>query len=123
VLYGLGLLVPAFTTDTIPLLILAPIAAFGGGTLMTLPYALLMPYMPDGSHGALTGFYSLSRGVGTMLGPLLTGVAVDALSGAGWTFGETEGYAAMWLVCGGTILLSLVFLQRIAKAIGRVKAQ
>jgi MFS family permease len=117
ILYGGALLIPALTTATLPLLILAPIAAFGGGTLMTLPYALLMPYMPDGSHGALTGFYSLSRGVGTMLGPLLTGVAVDVLSGAGATFGETEGYSAMWLVCGGTILLSLVFLQRVTRGL------
>lgn len=118
ILYGIGLLIPALTTDTLPLVLLAPVAAFGGGTLMTLPYALLMPHMPEGSHGALTGFYSLSRGVGVMLGPLLTGVAVDALAGAGWTFGATEGYAAMWLVCGGTILVSLLFVQRIARAIG-----
>jgi MFS family permease len=114
VIYGIGLLIPAITTDTLVLVLIAPLAAFGGGTLMTLPYALLMPHMPAGSHGALTGFYSLSRGVGTMLGPLLTGLAVDLLAGP---FDGTEGYQAMWLVCGGTVLLSLIFVRRMARAI------
>nr|WP_281381736.1 MFS transporter [Conexibacter arvalis] len=108
IVYGLGLLVPAVTTETLPLALIAPVAAFGGGTLMTLPYALLMPHMPSGSHGALTGFYSLSRGIGTMLGPLLTGAAVDVFAGP---FDETEGYQAMWIICGGTVLASLWFVR------------
>jgi MFS family permease len=111
VVYGVGLLVPAITTATLPLALIAPVAAFGGGTLMTLPYALLMPHMPAQSHGALTGFYSLSRGIGTMLGPLLTGVAVEALSG---TFSGTKGYQAMWFVCGGTVLGSLWFVRKMS---------
>ncbi len=109
IVYGIGLLVPAITTSTLPLALIAPLAAFGGGTLMTLPYALLMPHMPAGSHGALTGFYSLSRGVGTMLGPLLTGIAVDVMAGP---FDETDGYQAMWIVCGGTVLASLWFVRK-----------
>lgn len=109
IVYGFGLLVPAITTSTLPLVLIAPLAAFGGGTLMTLPYALLMPHMPAGSHGALTGFYSLSRGVGTMLGPLLTGAAVEIFRGP---FDGTEGYQAMWIVCGGTVLASLFFVRR-----------
>lgn len=114
VVYGLGLLIPSVTTNTLVLVLIAPLAAFGGGTLMTLPYALLMPHMPDGSHGALTGFYSLSRGVGTMLGPLLTGIAVDVLAGP---FDGTEGYQAMWLICGGTVLASLWFVRVMARSL------
>lgn len=109
IVYGIGLLVPAVTTATLPLVLIAPVAAFGGGTLMTLPYALLMPHMPSGSHGALTGFYSLSRGIGTMLGPLLTGIFVDVFAGP---FDGTEGYQAMWIVCGGTVLGSLWFVRK-----------
>lgn len=123
VVYGLGLLVPAFTTKTLPIVLIAPLAAFGGGALMTLPYALLMPHMPAAAHGALTGFYSLSRGVGTMLGPLLTGIAVDLLAGP---LDGTEGYQAMWLVCGGTVLLSLWFVRLMARAVpelGEVPAE
>ncbi|ADB51707.1 MFS transporter [Conexibacter woesei] len=114
IVYGFGLLIPAVTTATLPLALIAPLAAFGGGTLMTLPYALLMPHMPAGSHGALTGFYSLSRGIGTMLGPLLTGLAVQLLRGP---FDGTEGYQAMWLVCGGTVLASLFFVRRMSAAL------
>ncbi|MEP6953917.1 MAG: hypothetical protein ABI950_07655 [Solirubrobacteraceae bacterium] len=73
-------------------------AAFGGGATMSLPYALLMPMMPHGQHGSVTGLYSLSRGVGTSLGPLLGGVAVQ-LAG--------QDYKWVWLVCAVSILLSI----------------
>jgi MFS family permease len=80
------------------------IVGFGGGLVMTLPYALLQPLMPERQHGALTGFYSVSRGVGVLLGPLLGGVAIGA---AGGVLASTDGYAAMWAVCGAAALGSL----------------
>ena len=58
---------------------------------------VLMPMMPRGAHGAVTGLYSLSRGVGTSLGPLLAGVAIQAAGG---------DYRWTWLVCGAAILVS-----------------
>jgi len=61
--------------------------------MMSLPYALLQPLMPEERHGALTGYYSAGRGVGVMLGPLLGGVAIQAASGL---LSSTEAYAAMW---------------------------
>jgi MFS-type transporter involved in bile tolerance (Atg22 family) len=79
--------------------------AFGGGVTMSLPYALLMPMMPSGAQGALTGFYSLSRGLGVSLGPLLGGVAVQVWGG---------DYRAVWLVCAVSIALSLALLGRFA---------
>lgn len=97
-LYGAGLLVPFLTTATLPLLLCVPLVAFGGGVTMSLPYALLMPMMPTGQHGVVTGLYSLSRGLGTSLGPLLGGVAVQAAG---------EDYRWVWLVCSAAILLSI----------------
>jgi Na+/melibiose symporter-like transporter len=108
--YGVGLLVPAFTQSIAVLIPVMLIAGFGGGLVMTLPYALLQPLMPSGRHGALTGFYSLSRGIGTALGPLAAGIAIQTLDGP---FSATDGYGAMWLVCGGAILLSLPALARL----------
>src|SRR5204862_4333207 len=78
--YGIGLLVPLVTQSVVAVVAL-PFVAFGGGVIMALPYALLMPLMPEGAHGALTGYYSLSRGLGTMLGPILAGVAVQLAKG------------------------------------------
>lgn len=98
ILYGIGLLVPFLTTATLPLLLCVPLVAFGGGVTMSLPYALLMPMMPTGQHGAVTGLYSLSRGLGTSLGPLLAGVAVQAAG---------ENYRWVWLVCSVAILASI----------------
>jgi len=98
VVYGLGLLVPFASTVPWVVALAAPLVAFGGGVTMSLPYALLMPMMPRGAHGAVTGLYSLSRGVGTSLGPLLAGVTIQAAGG---------DYRWMWLVCGAAILVSI----------------
>jgi Na+/melibiose symporter-like transporter len=98
VVYGLGLMIPFLSTVPWIVALAAPLVAFGGGVTMSLPYALLMPMMPRGAHGAVTGLYSLSRGVGTSLGPLLAGVAIEA---------GGEDYRWTWLVCGAAILVSI----------------
>ena len=103
-IYGLGLLVPLFVRSPWVLGPVLPAIAFGGGVIMTLPYAMLIPLMPKREHGALTGFYSLSRGIGVMLGPLLAGVAVSLLKSP---LSSTHGYAAMWLVCSVAVLASI----------------
>ncbi len=108
--YGFALAVLIFTHATPAILAMAPIIAFGGGLTMTLPYAILIPLMPARGHGMLTGFYSLSRGLGVMLGPLLAGVAIDLLGGL---FAGTHGYAAMWIVSSGAVLASIPVLGRL----------
>lgn len=110
VVFGLALLVPLLSTSTLVIAVAAPAIALGGGVLMSLPYALLVPLMPEDHHGALTGFYSVSRGIGLMLGPLLGGIAVSLGSGL---FASTEGYAAVWFVCAAASLLSVPFLHRV----------
>jgi len=65
-----------------------PLVAFGGGMILTLPYAILIPLMPDEEHGLLTGFYSFTRGLGILAGPLLAGLAISLLRGQ---LGGTHG--------------------------------
>jgi Na+/melibiose symporter-like transporter len=108
--FGLGLLVPFLVTTPGIIALSVPFIAIGGGVLMALPYAVLQPLMPDGRHGALTGYYSLSRGLGTWLGPLVAGLAITALSGP---FSSTHGYQAVWGVCAAASLLSLLPLRRL----------
>ncbi|HVS99840.1 MAG TPA: MFS transporter [Solirubrobacterales bacterium] len=108
--FGGALLVPGLTTLRIPLIVATPFVALGGGTLMSLPYSLLMPLMPEDEHGAFTGLYGLSRGLGVMAGPLAAGLAIELL---GPLFGSTHGYAATWWVAGGAALLSLIPLRRL----------
>jgi len=90
--------VPFVTTVPWVVALDVPLVAFGGGVTMSLPYALLMPMMPAGAHGAVTGLYSLSRGLGVALGPLIAGVAVEVAG---------EDYRWVWLVCAVAILLSI----------------
>jgi MFS family permease len=115
-LYGASLLVPILTRNTLALLLCVPVIAFGGGLTMTLPYAILMPLMPKRAHGIMTGFYSLSRGLGVMLGPLLAGVAIQLL-GSG--FSSTHGYAAMWIVTSAAILLSIPILALLGRCVSK----
>jgi MFS family permease len=80
---------------------------------MSLPYAILMPLMPESEHGVLSGYYSFGRGLGTWLGPLLAGLSISVLGGA---FPATKGFQAMWLPVSAAALLSLLPLRAIAKS-------
>jgi predicted MFS family arabinose efflux permease len=95
--YGAGFLVPLLTATPALVAAAVPFIAVGGGVIMALPYAVLIPLMPEEEHGALTGYYSVSRGLGTWLGPLLAGAAITA-------FGS---YQAVWGVCALGVLASL----------------
>jgi len=107
--FGFGLIIPTVTTFKPVLVAAVPFISFGGGVLLSLPYALLQPLMPERHHGALTGYYSASRGIGVMLGPLLAGAAISAFK---TTFSSTQGYSATWAVCSAAILLSVPLLLR-----------
>jgi MFS family permease len=111
--YGLGFLVPAFTTSRPAIVISIPFIAAGGGTVVTLAYALLMPLMPEDEHGALTGFYSLSRGIGIITGPILAGVAIALTRHA--PFGATQGFQAIWFVCAAGAFASIPFVRRLRR--------
>jgi len=102
--YGVGLLIPFIVSDKAIIAIAVPFIAFGGGVVMTLPFAVLIGLMDEEHHGALSGLYSFSRGIGTAVGPILAGAAISVLSGP---FSGTRGYQAIWGVCAATILLSL----------------
>lgn len=113
--YGFGLLVPLVASSWPPAVaIAAPVVAFGGGVLMTLPFALLMELMPDEQHGTVTGYYGLSRGVGVMLGPIAAGAAISLAAPA---LSATEGYAAMWGVCSLAVLASIPLVSRMTSSV------
>jgi MFS family permease len=111
--YGAGFVVPVFTTSR-PLLIAAmPFIALGGGAVMTMAYAVLMPLMPRDEHGLLTGFYSVSRGLGIVAGPILAGLAISLTKDG--PFAATHGFQAMWIVCAAASLASLMLLRQLRR--------
>jgi MFS family permease len=105
--FGVGLWVPAFSTSTAVLLAALPLVGLGGAMAMSLPYAILMQIMPRESRGVAAGLFDVSGGLGSLLGPLVTGVAIDELRPF---FGATQGYAAMWPVIGTASLLTIPLL-------------
>jgi MFS family permease len=111
--FGLGLLVPLLSSSHVLIAASIPFVAAGGGALMSLPYAILMPLMPEEEHGVLSGYYSFSRGLGTWLGPLLAGLSITLLGPA---FPATAGFQAMWLPVSVAVLVSLWPLRAVAEA-------
>jgi len=78
---------------------------------MTLPLSMLMRLLPEERHGAASGLFGISRGVGGTLGPLVAGAAILLL---GPVLKSTHGYAAMWFVCSAALLASIFFVRRLA---------
>ena len=109
VTYGAPMVVPFLFDDPALLVPMIPVISASAGVMMALPYAMLIPMMPRADHGLLTGVYSMSRGVGIVLGPLLAGAAIQAQQALGAPLG-TVGYSALWLVAGLMLLASVPLL-------------
>ena len=115
--YGAPMIIPFLFDDSALLLLMIPVISASAGVMMALPYAMLIPMMPRAGHGLLTGVYSMSRGVGIVLGPLLAGAAIEAQRSLGTPLG-TEDYSALWLVAGLLLLASVPLLREMrAKAL------
>jgi MFS family permease len=112
-IYGLGFFAPLLSTSRPVVAAAVPAIALGGGAVMALAYSLLIPLMPEDERGALTGFYSVSRGIGITLGPLVAGVLISL--GAGGLFEATDGFQATWIVPFVSILASLPLLRRLER--------
>lgn len=114
--YGAGYVLLALTSNRVAMATSIPFVAVGGGTVMTMAYAMLVPLMPENEHGALTGFYSISRGAGIVLGPVLAGILIAVTKGS--VYRNTQGFQAMWIVCAAASFLSLWFLRSMTRAQG-----
>jgi MFS family permease len=110
VLFAAGVLPPIFTTDKFFLSFIFPVAFFAV-ILMTLPFSMLMGYIPkDKFHGTAAGLFGLCQGLGALIGPILAGFAVDLLKNVDFlAFEKTKGYAAIYLVASILLLASLPF--------------
>ncbi|GLZ53436.1 MFS transporter [Actinomycetospora sp. NBRC 106378] len=104
--YGAGL-VGAGLSHSAWMIALTPVAAGAAGIVMTLNYSALMRALPGEHHGAASGLFLVSRGAGSLAGPLLVGFAVSV---AGPLFPSTDGYDAMWFVIGPAVLLAVPLL-------------
>lgn len=110
-IFGIGLIVGTFTTSVWLLGIAFPVIALCGGAAFALPYAVLMRLTPSRKHGMVAGLFDASSGMGTLLGPALTGLAIDVMRPL---FPSTKGYAAMWPVLSTSIIGSMLMLRRAA---------
>jgi Na+/melibiose symporter-like transporter len=109
VTYGAPMVVPFLSDDPALLVPMIPVISASAGVMMALPYAMLIPMMPRAGHGLLTGLYSMSRGAGIVVGPLLAGAAIQAQRALDTPLG-TVPYSALWLVAGALLLASVPLL-------------
>jgi MFS family permease len=80
------------------------VVAVAAGAVMTLAWSLLYEVMPEDERGSSAGLADATKGVGLLLGPALTGLAIDLAHGR---LSATDGYAIMWPVLAVPILASL----------------
>ncbi|MBV9367516.1 MAG: hypothetical protein JO046_09705 [Solirubrobacterales bacterium] len=52
--------------------------------------------------------------MGITIGPILAGVLISLTSRGPYT--GTQGFQAMWIVCAGAALTSIVFVRRLQRA-------
>jgi MFS family permease len=109
VIYALGSIIPAIT-QTPWVMLTVPFVAGAGATVMILPQSVLMRLINGERHGVSSALLGVSRGVGSSIGPLLTGIAIASSKNI---FGGTHGYAALWLMVSIFILFSIPFFWRI----------
>lgn len=80
------------------------VVAVAAGAVMTLAWSLLYEVMPEGERGSSAGLGDATKGAGLLLGPALTGLAIDL---AQHWLSTTNGYAIMWPVLALPILVTL----------------
>ena len=115
--YGGGLILGAFPRHWHwVFLALVFVVAIAAGAVMTLSWGLLYKLMPDEDEGAIAGLATMTKGIGIVVGPLITGVVIDVLKGV---FPSTHGYAAMWPVLSVPILLAIPLVVRLRRAESR----
>ena len=112
--YGAPMIVPFLSDEPALLVPMIPLISASAGVMMALPYAILIPMMPRAGHGLLTGVYSMSRGVGVVLGPLLAGAVIEAQQALGTPLGTVD-YSALWLVAGLLLVASVPLLGDMAR--------
>jgi MFS family permease len=78
--------------------------AIAGGLVMTLAWGLLYELMPEEHRGTASGLATWTKGFGLIAGPLVAGAAIDILAPY---LDATEGYQALWPLCGIPILLAV----------------
>jgi MFS family permease len=114
IVYGLGLVsggIPKhWHWSFLGLVFLVAIAA---GAVMTLAWGLLYTLMGSEDEGAVAGLATMTKGIGIVVGPLVTGGAIDLLKGV---FTTTDGYAAMWPVLAVPILGAIPLLFPLRRA-------
>jgi MFS family permease len=83
---------------------------------MTLAWALLYKLMPEEDRGASSGLGTTTKGIGILLGPTLTGVAIDLFKPV---LSSTDGYAAMWPTLAVPVLAVLPLVISLGRAESR----
>jgi MFS family permease len=109
IIYAFGAIVPAVTQSPW-VIVIVPIVAGAAATVMILPYSVLMRIMDSERHGVSSAVMGVSRGLGSSLGPLLTGVAIGLSKPL---FESTKGYAVVWAMVSVFVFLSIPFFWKI----------
>lgn len=110
VFFAVGLIPALFTTNVYFISCIMPVA-FSAIVLMTLPFSMLMKYLPkEKQHGAGAALYGFCQGLGALAGPFTAGIAVELFKDLHvLVFAETDGYSAIFLIAALFLSASIPF--------------
>ena len=119
--YGAGLLVAGLAQEWHNWYfgLILPVAA-GGGTVMTLSWALLFKLMPPQHRGAISGLATTTKGIGLLVGPLVAGVMIDVMKPY---LEKTDGYEALWPVCAVPVIAAIPLVASLIRLEGEVSGK
>src|SRR5213592_3551927 len=111
--YGAGYIVAGLATTwhNWYFVLIVPVS-IAGGTVMTLAWGLLFKLMPVQHRGAVSGLATTTKGLGLLIGTPIAGLAIDLARP--W-LSATDGYQAVWFVCGIPILAAMPLVYRLMK--------
>jgi MFS family permease len=106
--FGVSYVMLSRITDFAGLMAVAVVAAAGFGACMPLVQSLAMSSVPPERRGAASNTVFTGMDLGSLLGPLFSGLAIEALQPA--VGNELAAYSDMWLVMMVPQVIALVVI-------------
>lgn len=111
VLFAVGLMPPLFFTMNKVFIAGIFLVSFSAVILMTLPFSVLMGYLPkEKRHAAGAALFCFCQGVGVLVAPVLAGFSVEIFKNFHFfTFSVTNGYSVIFLLASLFLFASVPF--------------
>ncbi|MEM0951837.1 MAG: MFS transporter [Cyanobacteria bacterium P01_H01_bin.74] len=108
--FSLAMVSAPFIATPNQVLMLMAIAGVGGAAILSLPFAMLADYLPDGDNGAVLGIFNIFICAPQLISALGIGKIIE-LSPMATPFGITHQWSIAFVVGGISVFIAMLILQ------------